>query len=189
MKFLSQRLLFIILSLVFVLAAFYVYSNFIQPEYTLVSELRGRLAAKADTLERYENAFLKLEQMLGGQNVNQLKESVSRILPNMPDDAYLSAQAVGFAKLQGLTLMSLTNELEPIESSNSRVIRSLGILKTEVKVRGTYSGVRSYVNQLENNLLLIDLMGFAVEPQKEGSVGSSEVLEYTLTLHSYYQTD
>ncbi len=185
MKFLSQRLLFIILSLVFLLAAFFVYSNFVKPEYTAVTDLRAELAAKTDTLGRYDVSFSKLQSMLGNQNIGQLKESVSRILPNSSDDGYLMAQIVGFAKLNGLQILSISNSMDPIVSSKSKVIQSVGVLKTKIQLRGAYSGVRSYVQQLENNLLLIDVLGF--EAAAEDGSGQVPGFEYTLSLASYYQ--
>lgn len=186
MRFLSQRLLFIILSLVFVIAAFFVYSNFVKPEYDTVSQLRSELALKTDTLSRYETSFLKLQNMLGGQNIGQLKDSVSRILPNEVNNGYLMAQIVGFAKLNNLSIVSVSNSFEPIVASKSRIIKSVGVLKTKVVVNGTYGGVKTYVQQLENNLLLMDVVGFGAEPKKEKS--EAGYLEYSITITSYYQT-
>lgn len=185
MKFLSQRLLFIILSLAFVIAAFFVYSSFIKPEYAAVTQLRSELSFKTDSLAQYESSFLKLQDMLGGQNIQQLKESVSRILPDASNDGYVTAQLVGFAKLNNLSILSISNSAEPIASSKSKIIRSIGSHKTRITVSGTYAGVKSYVQQLENNLLFLDVLAFAVQEKKAASGG--EFLEYAITVASYYQ--
>lgn len=185
MKFLSQRLLFILLSVAFLIGAFIVYSNFIKPEYETISALRADLTAKSDTLVRYQESFTKLQNMLGGQDVGQLEDSVSRILPGSPDFGYLSAQLVGFAKLNGLSVVLFTNALEPIRTSDSKIIRSIGKIKTQLRIRGTYSGIQSYVRQLEDNLLIMDVTAFTAEVQKKQQ--ETEGLEYTLVVTSYYQ--
>lgn len=185
MKFLSQRLLFIVLALVFVFAALYVYSNFVKPEYQVISNLRGQLAGKADSLARYQTSFLKLGDMLEGQDITQLKESVSRILPISADDAYVSAQVVGFARLNNLSVVSLSNSIEPIQATNSSVIKSLGVLETSVSLRGSYGDMRSFLQQLENNLLLMDVRSFSAQAAKQQE--DSSLLEYALTIVSYYQ--
>ncbi len=188
MKFLTQRFLFILLSLVFVMAAFFVYSNFVKPEYAAVSELRAQTFSQMDTLTRYQASFRKLQNMLNGQNVTQVRESVSRILPASADIGYLSSQLVGFARLNRITIGSISNSLEPIESSSSKIIKSVGVIKTELKVSGAYADVRTYVQQLENNLLLMDISGLQVE-QKEGGKDTQNQLVYTITIRSYYQAN
>jgi hypothetical protein len=186
MKFLSQHLLFVLLSLAFIIAAFYVYSNFVQPEYEMVSQMRGELIAKTDALERYQQASLKLKNILQGQQAVQLQESVSRILPITSDGSYLSAQLVGFAKLNGLAVQSLNNSIEPTISSTSTVIQSIGKLKSTIVVQGSYAGVRAYVQQLENNLLIMDLLSFSAAPKAQTDADAGE-MEYTITVMSYYQ--
>lgn len=186
MKTSSRRILFVLLALAFLLGSVAVYSLLIKPAYAQIYDLRTQLASKTDALARYQTTISKVQQLLETlQDSSQVQRQVSLVLPRQRDVGYLTNQVVQLGSINALPISSFSTQVAPVQPSKSSVIRSIGVLTGDARMAGSYSGFKSFIRQLERNILLIDVSDIKIE----GSVaGPSPVLNYAISLESYYQT-
>jgi len=189
MKSTSKRIFFILLALAFVIGAVVVYSTLIKKAYVDVSLLRGELASQTDILNKFQTTSEKVKALVADlQNASDAQRQVSLILPKSRDVAYLVSQIVGLAETNGLTVGSLSTQALPVQPSKQTIIRSVGRVKADIKVSGSYAGFKSFLRQIENNILLLDVSDFKVDPaNKSGSI--NQTLDYSISITSYYQSD
>ena len=187
MKTSSKRILFIILTLIFLIGSVVVYSSYISSAYSDVLELRGSLASKQDTYKQLSDTFTQTQTLFADfQNQADAQKQASLILPKDRDVSYVVGQIIGLADANGLTVSSIATQVLPVQPSASKVIRNIGRIKADVKISGSYAGFKSFERQLENNLLILDNTDLRTDNpgQKAGVTG----LDYSLSITSYYQT-
>ncbi len=188
MKPSTKRMLFILLAILFLMGAVFVYSSMIRPVYDEIALLRGELASKQNDLVRYQNTVERVMQLLGQfQNAAEVQQQVSLVLPNEPDVGYLTNQIVELSRINGIDLVNLSTSLNPVRPATNSVVRDIGSMTAELRLSGSYAGFKALVSQLENNVLLMNIGNIKV-------VGSDEIatlskLEYTMAITSYYQAD
>lgn len=185
MKNTSKRMLFVLLAIIFLLGSVVVYSALIRKTYGEVSTLRGLLASKTNDLDRYQTTFQKVQTLLSQlSDATKTQKQVSLILPPQKDASYLAGQILGLSKLNSLNVETLGTQVAPTQPSQSSIIRSVGKMKAEIKLDGTYGGFKTFLKQLEHNTLLIDLSNMRVEGSLQGQ---NVPLTYTVDVISYYQ--
>lgn len=173
------------LSLAFLIASVVVYSSLIISSYENVGILRGQLFSKSDTITKYKTTVARVKNILSDvQGSSQVKTQVSAILPKEKDVSYFMGQIVGLSKINALTLESVATQLAPLQPSSSSVIKSIGQIRSEVKITGTYAGLKSFLRQIETNMLLMDVTDVRIEGIKSGV---SAPLSAALNIASYYQ--
>lgn len=183
MKNTSKRILFMILAAVFLIAAVFVYTSLIKPTYGDVTTLRSQLASKQDSLDRYQNTLKKMQSLLQQlQNAGDVQRQVSLVLPNERDLGYFMSQLVELPRINGLSSSVLSTQSSPIQPSKSAAIKSVGRIKGELQLSGSYSGFKALLRQLEKNILLMDVTDIRIEGTQ-----SQSSLNYAISVSSYYQ--
>lgn len=188
MKTSSKRILFIVLALLFLIASVIVYSSYITAAYSDVLTLRGTLANKQDTYKQLNDTVNQTQSLFADfQNKTDIQQQASLILPKDRNVGYLVGQIVGLADANGLAVSSIATQILPVQASTSKVIRNIGRIKADVKISGSYAGFKSFIRQLENNMLILDNTDLRVD-NTGTTVGSTAGLTYSLSVTSYYQT-
>lgn len=186
MKTSSKRILFILLSLAFIIGAVFVYSSLITASYADVSSLRSKLTSESDSLAKYQTTLGQISNLLNSlQNSGSVQSQASLILPQNKDISYMTNQIVGLSKLNGLSVNSFSTQVAPVQPSQYSIIKSIGQLKGDLKLSGSYSGIKSFLKQVENNILIMDVSDFKVDAGNKS--GNSSGLSYSVSLTSYYQ--
>jgi Tfp pilus assembly protein PilO len=188
MKTSSKRILFIFLTLVFLIASVVVYSSYISSAYSSVLSLRGELVSKQDTYNQLNDTFTQTQSLFADfQNKADVQKQASLILPKDRNVSYLVGQIVGLADANGLVVSSIATQVLPIQPSASKVIRNIGRIKADVKISGSYAGFKSFIRQVENNLLILDDTDLSIQNSGQAT-STSAGLSYSLSITSYYQT-
>lgn len=181
-----------LLAITLFIGALMVFSLFIKPAYAEISALRSELAAKKGSYDQYQTSLSQLKGFVKGsdQDMAQLQNSISRILPKDKDAGYLSAQVLGFAKVNRLQVKSMSMQVEPIKASKLKSIRSIGTLRADAVMSGGYGDFKNFVRQLEQNLLMIDIDSIKIsqENKSEAEKAFAPSLVYSVSIISYYQT-
>ncbi|MFA6136407.1 MAG: type 4a pilus biogenesis protein PilO [Candidatus Paceibacterota bacterium] len=186
MKSSSKRITFIVISLILLLMSAMVYSSLIRKSYGDVKESMSQLSAKRDSLNKYQTTLNQVKSLLDSLESNaDIQKKVSLMLPKDKDVGYLANQIIGLSKINGLNLESLSTQVAPTQPSNSAIIKNVGKLRGEVRLSGSYAGFKSFLKQIESNILILDVSEFRIE----GSSKSDAPLKYTLSVSSYYQSD
>lgn len=186
MKNTSKRIMFIVLSLVFLLASVWVYSSLIRSSYQGANDLRVKYENQKDVLDRYQSTITKVKKLFDQlSNSSEIKNQVSLVLPREKDVAYLVAQINGLAKLNSLNIESISTSIAPLKPSSSKIVRSIGQMKADVKMSGSYGGFKAFVDQMQNNVLILDIVDIKID---NSGKADQLLLNYTLSIKSYYQS-
>ena len=188
MKTSSKRILFILLSLAFLLGSAFIYSSFITSAYQEVTQLRAQLITNTDTLNKYQKTLSQVKGLLNSlQNSADVQRQASLILPQSKDVSYLTNQLVGLSRVNGLDLESVATQVAPVQPSKSSIIKSIGRLKGDFRLSGSYAGFKAFLKQIENNILILDINDLKVEGSTKAETVSG--LKYSISITSYYQAE
>ena len=185
MKSSTKRILNILLAMVLLAAAVFVYTYMIKPIYAEISGLRDKSATLNQTLNNYEGLNAKFQEIFAQyQNLGDLEKQLSMIFPSKLDAAYAASQISGITQKNKLDLMSLsTRQLAIRPGTNS--VKGIGTLRMEIKLAGEYADFQNFIKDMESNIMISELVSLRIEKQK---VGKSSIL-YTLTTDAFYQAE
>ncbi len=201
MKQSVKRLISSILSLLLVLGAFVVFFNFIQPVYSEVSELKGRVLGQGDLVAREQAVIREVQKLVAVYDQSSaLRDSVSAALPQVPDLAGALTQLNGLAGLNHLTAqayaLSVPASVIPDEArrnpdrpGSGSLVRPVNSVIFQIKILGTYEDLKGFLKNLEANIRVMDVRSLNIQPglgQQSGK--TANLFQYDLTVAAYYQT-
>jgi len=192
MKQSTKRLASSFLSLLFLIAAFFVFFNFVQPAYSSLERVRSDEFARRTFLERQQSAIEGVKKLIATyEGEGDLRELVSRVLPLHPDLAGALAQ---------LNELALQNQLDPQSFSVSAPVmqpparetagQSAGLVKPysflniQLLLVGSYSDFKAFLAQLETNERIFDAKRISLQPAGRPT---QDLYAYTLPVTTYYQ--
>ncbi len=186
MKGTKKRLVSIMIALIMLIASVFVYSYFVKDEYQQVKYSRGVLLSKSQDLIYYENTVNKVESFMSQINSNEdVKGKVSLMLPGEAKTGYFTNQIIELARINGITIEALSLKLNPLMPSDNSAVSDIGSMTASVKANGTYAGLKSFVRQINNNLLIMNINELNADHQL---TSNDSKLNYTMSITSYYQS-
>lgn len=117
------------------------------------------------------------------QDLTNIENQFSLILPSKPDISYAIGQINGLARLSGMELQSINIRPLAIKPSSQKMAKGLGILRLELRLAGGYDGFKSFLKDVENNIMISEPINFRIEKQARPE------LLYTMTIDTYYQAE
>lgn len=180
MKSSSKRSIIILLSLSMIIASFLVYNYLIKPVYSEISELRGKITFLNKSYENYKSLNDQFNNFLSNYN-NASGDQLSLVLPRSLNMSYSVGQALGLANMNNLFVQSFTVRELAIKPSGVPLIKNLGTLRMEFRLVGNYENLKSFFQNLETNLLIMNPISLNIENQ----TGSGD--NYSVVVDSYYQ--
>ncbi len=184
----TKRAFSILIAVGLFIASLIVYASFIQPAYSEIKNLRTEVVSRSKLIQEQEVSLRQVQKILSDyQNVAQLKETISLILPleqNLPQAAN---QIIGLANVNKLTVDQLSVQQLAIKPSGySSLVKGRGTLRLNFRLVGNYEGFKSFIQGLETNMNLMDLVSLKIDPViKTGA--STNNFTYTLSVDTYYQ--
>ncbi|HEY4498383.1 MAG TPA: type 4a pilus biogenesis protein PilO [Candidatus Paceibacterota bacterium] len=181
----TKRFLGVILTLAFFVGAVSFYSSLVVPSYREVQELRAERRSLARLVEEERSIVESVNRLLGQyQSISDFQRSLSLVLPTEEEVPGIINQLQGIARTSGVAIDSLELDALPIEPvKSSSVIEPIGKLRVDLRLRGNYSAIKSYLAALATNIRIMDVDSLRVE----GGGTNDNVLNYTLTVNTYYQ--
>ncbi len=213
MKQTTKRLSSTLIALLLLVAAFVVFFNLIQPEYTIVEGLRAQEVSE-QLLLASEQALVKQVQGIVSSYQSQAAQAqeVSLAMPIGPDTSEALAQIYGIAANSGLTIqnVAVTSQNSGIGASSSgdttassasstsmaisAVIKPKGTLTFQVAGIGSYGALKTFLQGVETNIRVFDVTGIGISPiaslggSSSSAAPQQDLFSYTLTVVAYYQT-
>ncbi len=184
----TKRTLSILVSIVLLVGAVFIYSSMIGPAYSEIKSLRSEAASRLDIINENQVYVSQVQNLLNEyQDASQLQAAISMLLPDEQNLAQALNQISGLTGISGLSPDKISvDQLAVRPSLGSSIVKSIGTLRFEVETSGNYSSFKSFLQKLETNMGIFDVVGIKVEPLgRSTSVG---VLNYTIIVDSYYQT-
>jgi Tfp pilus assembly protein PilO len=187
MKASTKRILSILTAILMIIASIFVYSSLINPAYSEIKNLRSEVAGRLELVDKHKTSIDQVKKILGEyQDVVQIQDTVSTILPseqNLPSAVY---QISKLASVNELPIELLSAQQLAIKPSNQpELVKGVGVLRFNLRVVGSYEKFKSFLQNLETNINLMDLASLKIEPQTKGA----NKFNYTLVVDAYYQTE
>jgi len=159
------------------------FSSLVLPAYSEVQTLRGEKRALEDVVkeeEQFVGAASRLLQQY--ESAADLRRNLSLVLPVKEDVPGAVNQLQGIARATGATIEAVNIELLPLQPQKSTSVEPAGSLKINLRLRGSYGSLKSYVQAVETNVRVFDVDSFIVS---EG--GTSGPVKANMVIRTYYQ--
>ena len=196
MKQTSKRFVSTALALSFLIAAFVVYVNFIQPTFAEVRQLRNELFTRESALRDQRSAIRQVQSLLMTyQQDSALVEAVSFALPDTEHSTVAAAQLKALAQNTGLTLKSagITVGSVPLQGkigtgqAGLLLVRPLGTLLFNMRLQGTYADFKNFLRAVETNVRVFDVNTVSIQTNYGATAKNYGVNEYSLQAVAYFQ--
>ena len=181
----TKRLVSILVSLAFLIGAVILFTSLVLPAYRVIQELRGEKSALGAVVEKEEKLVKAADRLLSEyQGARGVRDTLSLVLPTEEATSGIINQVYGIAKTTGVAVDGINVEAAPLEfQGTDSIVEPVGTLKVAVRLRGSYEGLRSYIQSIETNVRIIDVDSFVVS----GGGGPKDPLRANLVIRTYYQ--
>lgn len=190
MKASSKRTLSILLSIFLFIGSLMIYAYLLKPAYEKVKVQKSEIASRSETVKEYEGIINRVKSLLEQyENAAQMQETMSVILPTDQNVAESINQINGLAYFNNLSISRLAvRELAIAPSTDkAKLIKGIGTLRINIRLSGDYGAIKSFLQNLETNLNLMDVVSLRVEPVSGAKAGSS--FDYVAEIDTYYQAE
>jgi Tfp pilus assembly protein PilO len=187
MKASIKRILSILTAMAMFICSLFIYASFVKPSYLEIKNLRAEVTSQSELVEKNQLFTSQVQKILDQyQNISEIEEKISLILPlkqNLPQSVN---QIAGIAKINDLKIISImSQQLAITPSAQPELVNGLGTIRFDVNLIGSYAGFKTFLQSLENNVNLMDLMDLKIETSGKLAAGN---LSYVLGINTYYQT-
>lgn len=194
MRLSTKRILSIGFALIFLIAGLMVFFSLASPEFEKVALLRGEVTAK-ETLFATQTSVVKQVQKLieDFKNVAQLRETVSRAVPQGVDTIGAMRQIDAIGRANNVMVVSLAfNATTPLpQQSRTRgvvvkksLVKPVGTLEVFMTTQGSYKDLREFLRMLETSVRVANIRDFNFSPPEPRS---EEQGSMNITVQMYYQ--
>jgi len=184
---LNKRIIYIVLAFLCVVIAIFVYSSFIKPSYASISQLRAELAQKEILYTTYTTSAQQLSTIVQtGQDASRIRDIAQQVLPTQLNAGQTLAQIIGFARINNVTLTSITTQEVQARAPLETSLKSIGVIQTTASAQGGYASIKTMLQQLEHNMLVLDTDRIRITRTKKDGV-LQPTLDANYTITSYYQ--
>ncbi|MBI2075250.1 MAG: hypothetical protein HYZ07_02425 [Candidatus Harrisonbacteria bacterium] len=168
------------------IAALLTYAFFLRPLYDSVNVMRGELAAKSQLYDAQQRIMAKVNDLLAQyQGKAKIQDTISTTLPFEPAASFVVAQLQAIASGNGVAMEELNTQLLPLDQPvvNIDGLKGIGRMRASAKLIGDYAGLKGFLQGVETNLRLMDL----VEAKVETIPKNPAALVFSVLIDAYYQ--
>jgi hypothetical protein len=189
MKASNKRILSILTAVFMIIASLFVYSSLIRPVYSEIKNLRAEVAGRLDLINRNKASIEQVQKLLSEyQSISQAKEMTSLVLSSEQNISQAVNQVVGLVGLNSLSMELLAVQQLAIKpSAQPNLVKGVGILRFNLRLAGDYGNFKTFLQNLETNINLMDLANLKIESGAKTKAGDS--FSYTMIVDSYYQAN
>jgi Tfp pilus assembly protein PilO len=187
MKDSAKRLYVSLGSLIFISAALYVYSSFINPEFAEIQRLRGERQGQMTLLADYQATIEETNRVIARyESVSALQDVFSEAVPQKENIPSFLNQIYGLAVLNNVLVDSVEFQYMPTQSTSATsLVRPFGTIRATVRCASGYDDIKNFTKAIETNVRLMDIYAVNIT---EG-FRDDPILAYTLTVDTYYQME
>lgn len=188
MRVSTKRILSILVGLLFLMGAFFVYLGLIRGEVSAVGEIRSVLASKEALFANQEQAVSQVKELLNEfKNFAQLQVTVSRAVPDGASTISALRQIEAVGRTAGAVITRL-DFATPTPSSRgapgaSSVVKRLRTLEVKMRADGPYANLKQLVKLLETSVRVANVTRMNYSPGGPGNSNDTVSLEVEM----YYQ--
>ena len=192
-----------IVALLFIVAAFMVFFDLLQPAYGDLQTKKGQQLNGQNLLANESTTVDQAKKLLSQyESVGQTGTDLALAMPSGPSVADALAQIYGIAQNSGVSIASVSasppstvqRQAQVSGTSTSisaaQIIRPLGMITFQLVASGSYENFKSFLAQMETNIRIFDVTALAVQtaPASSGGKGAGQdFFTYNMTIVTYYQ--
>ncbi|MBI4034267.1 MAG: type 4a pilus biogenesis protein PilO [Candidatus Brennerbacteria bacterium] len=185
MKTSTKRILSIGLAVFLFIGILVVYSSFIRPEVSALTEKRALVVSKENLFQNQENAVAQVRELIGQfESLATLQGTVSLALPPEENVTGILNQIQSIANLSNVSLGSFSIKPLAFEATKQPLVRRLGTLELSLIARGSYTNLKQFLNSLETNVRIVNVESFRVVPAGDPA---ADDYNFNLTVVTFYQ--
>lgn len=190
-----KRLMSMVSALMLVVAAFIVFFQFTQPEYTEIQMIRGEEAARRDFVEKQQSAITQVKKLIAEYKDNiDFQTLVSASFPASPDLYSAVSEFGGLVALDSLSLQSFSVSetkaqdigAEGVDSERTSLVRNYATITFRAQLIGTYEDIKSFLAHLETNIRLFDINSVDIRPVSKSNIN---LMNASVEVSTYYQSN
>ena len=185
-----------IIFLVFLVAAFLVFFDLIQPTYGDLQDKKAAQASSANLLSAQQQSITQAKKMISQYaNESQAEGNLALAMPTGPDLSAALAELYGTAQNNNITIQSVgivapTVKLTASSTGQATLVKPMGTFPIQVAALGSYENLKNFLSQIETNIRIFDLTALSVQPAPgtAGHASAADFFTYNFTVTTYYQT-
>lgn len=191
MKTSTKRALSILFSVFFLICAVIVFTNLIKPELEEIGRLRGEVMSKNQNYLVQKNAITQVAEIISQlKSANDLQKTLSFAMPVKANVTEILNQWYAISRNSEASVRALDIKVGSLVSKPPHpLLKGRGTISVSLDVVGTYEALKQFLNSLETNSRVVNVVSFDLSPVM-GMVSSSGTL-YSLKMEveTYYQVD
>ncbi len=209
MKQTTRQFSGILLALLILVIAVFMFFYLVQPEYGNLMTLKGTVANDQQFLATQQKIAAQVQGAITAEeSQSSSSQAIAFALPVGPDTAGALAQIYGLAAANGMTVESVGVSLQsatqsaPQSTSASAsgtaslasLIKPAGSITFQVSATGSYEALKAFLGGLETNVRIFDVTALSVKPVPTVTTagasvnGTQDLYNYNLTVVAYYQS-
>ena len=174
MKQSSKRLISVFIALIFIMAAFIFFFDFVQPTYSDMNTLRSKQLGEENYIANQSALVKQVQTILATyQNEAQGAANVDLAMPSGEDVAGALAQIEGIATNNGMSIGSIAVTAPAIRVqataagvvvSSSTLMKPLGSFTFKLAASGSYENFKNFLSEIETNIRIFDVKTVSLQP-------------------------
>ncbi len=173
--------------------------NFIRSAYAEVQGLKGEVLVREQFVSSEQEAVKKVQQLISAYNNKiELRNLINLTLPLTIDVSGALTQLAGLVQNDTLGAQSFSMAEEgsssgegsgagaPAQDGAVNLTRPLGKLALQVAFAGSYDNVKNFLEKLESNIRVFDVVSLSIAPSAKSN---QDLYKVDLKIVTYYQKE
>jgi len=182
-----------VLCLVLIVGAFVLFFDFIRPAYEEAQSVRSDQLSRRTFVETQRAAIDQVKKLIETfQEEAALQETVSAALPLRAEVSNALAQISAIAANNSIGLQSFTITspgaqqviINDVRDTRGGIVKSVGTLTFQVKFVGSYEAFKSFLQNVETNIRILDVRNVNFQPAGKPD---QNLYVYDMTFAAYFQ--
>jgi hypothetical protein len=200
------------LALLFLVAAFVVFFDLVQPAYNEEQTLRSQLIGETQSLSSEQALVAQAQNLINSyKNGSLAQDNVGVALPPGEDLAGALAQVEGIAQNDNVSITSIALSTPMLDAASTQTdtagsvpqaVKPLGSFTVSLVGSASYENLKSFLTQIETNIRIFDIKSLSLAPapviafaaavgkntaSTSANIGSHDLFSYNISLQTYYQ--
>lgn len=186
------------IALLFIFGAIFTFSSLIRPAYTEAQEVKGRLLSQEIVLKNQKAAVDQVKALIDTyKGEGSFAEVATLVLPNSKQEAEAIHQVTQLAAINSLTIQTVAVSAPSVQnvgdkgsakagakSGDAALAKPVGNLNIQMRLAGTYESFRTFLQNIETNIRIMDVRNVGVSPVGKPN---QDFYLFDLTVVAYYQ--
>ena len=188
----------------FLVAAFVVFFDLVQPAYGNLMTAKGTLAGEQALLQNEASTTAQVNAIISTYSSESADlQSVGQILPSGENIAGAAAQVYGLASADNIGIQMMSMSVSAPTQGAARTVggaaglaaglavRPTGTIALSLTASGNYESFRNFLSGLETNTRIFDVKQLSIQPAitMVGNQKATDFFNFQLTVDTYYQAN